>query len=227
MATGLGQYGFGVKNHRYAQAGAYFMATNPTPGTGIISGVVTSLADTTPVLLVRNNNAAGSGICIYPDFLRLHVTVVGIGHTSPKLSLKLDSSQITSRYTSGGSTITPVSSGGGSVAVAGGSGTVASTQAQVYFGAITAAAAGAAVLIDTFQLASAIEVVNDTWTVDFGSPTGSIKTALADNSTTITHGYFPTAPICIGPQQTMTAHLWAASMSTGITCQFSFGYLEK
>lgn len=227
MATGLGQYGFGVKHHRFAQAGAYFMATNPTPGTGIVSGVVTSLADTTPVLVVRNNNAAGSGICIYPDFLRLHVTVVGVGHTSPKLTLKLDTSQVTNRYTSGGSTITPVSTGGGAVSTVNSGAVVPSTQAQIYYGAITAAAAGAAVLLDTFQLASAIEVVNDTWNIDFGAGVLGVKTMLADNSTTITHGYFPTAPICIGPQQTLTAHLWAASMSTGITCQFSLGYLEK
>lgn len=218
MATGLGQFGFGVKNHRFAQGGKYFMATNPTPGTGIISGVVTSLADTTPYILVRNNNSILSGLNIYPDFLRLHVTVVGIGHTSPKLTVKLDTGQGT-RTATGGSTITPVSTGNGSA-------TLSATGAQVFIGSLTAGAAGAAVLVDTFQLASAIEVVNDTWTVDFGSPTGSIKTALADNSTTITHGYFPTAPICIGPQQVMTIHLWAASMSTGITAQASFGYIE-
>lgn len=218
MATGLGQFGFGVKNHRYAQGGRYFMATNPTPGTGIISGVVTSLADTTPYILVRNNNSVASGINIYPDFLRLHVTVVGIGHTSPKLTLKLDTAQGT-RTATGGSTITPVGTGNGTA-------TATTTNAQIFAGAITAGAAGSAVLIDTFQLASAIEVVNDTWTVDFGCPTASMKTALADNSTTITHGYFPAPPICIGPQQVMTIHLWAASMSTGITAQLSLGYIE-
>lgn len=215
MATGLGQFGFGVKNHRYSQSGKYFMATNPTPGTGIISGAVTALADTTPYIVVKNNNTVLSGICIYPDFLRLHVTVVGVGHTSPKLTVKLDTSQSVTRYTSGGSTITPVSTGGSGL-----------TNAQVFVGAITAAAAGNAVIVDTFQLASAIEVVNDTWTVDFGCPTASMKTALADNTTTITHGYFPTAPVCIGPQQHLTIHLWAASMGTGITLQPSLGYIE-
>ena len=219
MATGLGQYGFGVKNHRFAQSGRYFMATNPTPGTGLISGAVTSLADTTPYILVRNNNSVASGINIYPDFLRLHVTVVGIGHTSPKLTVKLDTGQTTTRYTSGGTAITPISTGNGAA-------TLAATGALIYFGAITAAAAGAAVLIDTFQLKTAIEVVNDTWAVDFGSPTHSVKSALADNSTTISHGYFGTAPICIGPQQHLTIHLWAASMSTGVTLQPSFGYIE-
>lgn len=216
MPTGIGQYGFGAKNHRYGTAGKYYMATNPTPGTGIISGVVTSLADTTPLLLVKNNNSVSSGVSIILDFLRLHVTVVGIGHTSPKLTLKTDTSQSTTRYTSGGTTITPVctSSRGGT------------SNAQVYFGAITAAAAGSARLIDTFQLATAIEVVNDTWSVDFGAAVCSIKSALADNSTTITHGYFPTAPIEIGPQEHFAAHIWGASMSTGITLQFSLGYIE-
>jgi hypothetical protein len=215
MATGLGQYGFGVKNHRYATAGKYFMATNPTPGTGIVSGVVTSLADTTPVLLIKNNNPVASGVKVVLDFLRLHVTVVGVGHTSPKLTLKLDRSQSTTRYTSGGSTITPVCCGGGGASLA-----------QVYFGAITAAASGDAVLLDTFQLKTAIEVVNDTFTVDFGSPTGSIKSALADNSTTISHSYFPTCPVSLDPQQHASLHFWAASNSTGVTFQFSLGYVE-
>lgn len=215
MATGIGQYGFGTKQHRYAQAGKYFMATNATPGTGLISGAVTTLADTTPLLVVKNNNTVASAIKLVPDFCRLHVTVVGIGHTSPKLSLKIDTSQTTTRYTSGGTTITPVSTGGGGA-----------TNAQVYFGAITAAAAGAALLLDTFQLATAIEVVNDTWTVDFGAAVMQPKTALADNSTTITHGYFPTCPVSLEPQQHLLLHLWAASMSTGVTLQFSFGYIE-
>lgn len=221
--TGLGQFGFGVKNHRFAQGGKYFMATNPTPGTGIISGAVTSLADTTPYILVRNNNPIASGVCIYPDFLRLHVTVVGVGHTSPKLTLKLDTAQ-GARTATGGTTITPVSTGGG--IVAGSAFSAPTTNAQIFVGALTAGAGVSAVLLDTFQLASAIEVVNDTWTVDFGSPTGSIKAALADNSTTITHGYFPTSPVCIGPQQVLTIHLWAASLGTGITAQPSLGYIE-
>lgn len=217
--TGIGQYGFGAKNHRFADAGKYFTAMNPTPGTGIISTAQTTLADTAPLLLIKNNNQIGSGINIYPDFLRLHVTVVGVGHTSPKLTVKTDqSTSNASRYTSGGSAITPVSTGGGAG--------VGASNAQVYFGAITAAAAGAAALIDTFQLASAIEVVNDTWCVDFGAAVGGPKSALADNSTTITHGYFPTAPICLTPQQHMAIHVWAASMGTGITFQFSFGYIE-
>ena len=224
MATGIGQYGFGAKQHRYAQAGKYFVATNPTPGTGIVSGVVTSLADTTPLLLLKNNNSVTSGISIIPDFIRFHVTVVGVGHTSPKLTLKIDTSQSTTRYTSGGTAITPVSTGMG--AGTNTSYAAPTTNAQIYYGAITAAAAGSGVLLDTFQLKSAIEVVNDTWRIDFGAAGESIKSALADNSTTISHACFPTVPICLAPQQHLALHLWAASMSTGITTQFTFGYIE-
>lgn len=216
--TGIRQFGFGPKMHPYADEGRYFMATNPTPGTGIISGAVTALADTTPLLLVKNNNTVASGIKMYLDVLRLHVTVVGVGHTSPKLTLKTDSSQTAARYTSGGTSIGAGVNTNADSAVA--------SAAQVYFGAITAAAAGSARLLDTFQLASAIEVVNDTWNVDFGASSMGPKAALADNSTTITHGYFPTAPIVIGPQEHFAAHLWAASMGTGITLQFSLGWIE-
>lgn len=213
--TGIGQYGFGAKQHRYADAGKYFVATNPTPGTGIVSGVVTTLADTTPLLLLKNNNAVDSGIKVALDFLRLHCTVVGVGHTSPKLTFKTDASQSTTRYTSGGTAITPVNSSGN-----------AQSNAQVYFGAITAAAAGSARLIDTFQLKTAIEVVNDTWVFNFGAADHSIKSALADNTTTISHSSFSTAPIVLAPQQHFAAHFWAASNSTGVTFQFTLGYVE-
>jgi len=112
MATGIGQYGFGAKMARYADAGKYYSFTNATPGTGIIGGVVTSLVTTTPVLVIRNGNAVGSGINCALDFLKLVVSVVGIGHTVPYVAWKIDRSQ-TVRYTSGGTQITPQASGAG------------------------------------------------------------------------------------------------------------------
>src|SRR4051812_8120308 len=103
MATGIGQYGFGSKTARYADAGDYFTLTNPTPGTGLITGVVTSLADTTPYIVFKNNNTVASGIKCHLDKIVLDCTVVGTTFSgSRKFAHKLDSSQTTARYTSGG-----------------------------------------------------------------------------------------------------------------------------
>lgn len=218
MATGIGQYGFGNKSTRYADAGKYFLATNPTAGTGLISGAVTSLADTTPYLVFKNNNTVASGIKCYLDYLRLHVTVVGVGHTRSEITFKLDSSQTTQRYTSGGTQITPVNVNADSAASSG---------AQVYAGAITAAAAGSARLLASIPLkTAAIEVVDSMWTFNFGeAPQGQIS-ALAINGATILNVHHNLHPVVVGPQEHFLAHVWAGSLGTGITFALQLGWVE-
>lgn len=220
MATGIGQFGFGAKMARYADAGVYFTATNPTAGTGVISGVVTSLADTTPLLLIKNNNASASGIKIELDYLKLQVTVVGIGHTAPHFAIKKDYSQSTSRYTSGGSTITPQPVGRTST------GAIPTSAAQIYFGAITAAAAGDARLLSSIRAKGAIEVVLDTWVLDFGGSVPQPQGGLVDNSTTISHDILNMPPVEIDPQEWAAIHWFGASLSTGTTFAFTLGYIE-
>jgi hypothetical protein len=224
MPTGLGQYGFGVKTARYAAAGKYYTAVNPTAGTGIISGVVTSLADTTPYLVVKNNNAAPAtgtaGTRIHLDQLVLDVTVVGTTFSgSRKWAHKIDYNTSRANPT-GGSTITPQPSGRGA------DGTIGTSNAQVFAGALTAAAAGDARLIESGTLCSAIEVVFSTFTFGFGDPLAQPITGLVDNSTTPMHKYFPLAPVVLAPGEMWTFHIWGASLSVGITFAFKLGYIE-
>jgi hypothetical protein len=224
MATGIGQYGFGVKQLRYAEAGKYFTATNPTPGTGIITGVVTSLADTTPYIVFKNNNPVGSKVNCYLDKLVLDCTVVGTTFSgSRKFAHKLDASQTTARYTSGGSTW-----GSGLTSPINNVNADSQNQSgvQLYVGAITAAAAGSARLIESGTLCSAIEVVFSTFVFDFGAPLVQPITGLIDNSTTVMHKYFPTAPVIVGPQEHYLFHVWGATLSVGITFGFNLGWIE-
>ncbi len=97
---------------------------------------------------------------------------------------------------------------------------------KVYFGAITAAAAGTAALLASHRIKGAIEVVLDSFVFDFGAPEGQPQNGLADNSTTISHGYFTMPPVVLGPQQTALLHYWGASMSTGTTFFVNGGYWE-
>lgn len=218
-ATNYSKLGPGVKNYNAAdQAGAYYTFTNATPGTGIISGVVTSLADTTPLLVFKNNNPVGSGVNVYLDYLKMVVSVVGVGHTAPFVALKIDRSQTVTRYTSGGTQITPQNSAASSANQNGNS--------QVYFGAITAAAAGSAALLASHRTKGAIEVVLDSFTFDFGPCEQQPQNGLADNSSTISHGYFPFPPVVLGPQQHALLHYWGASMSTGTTFFVNGAYWE-
>lgn len=225
MATGIGQYGFGVKEYRYADDGKYFTATNPTPGTGIITGVVTSLADTTPYIIFKNNNSVGSGIKCYLDTLTLDVTVVGATFSgSRKFAHKLDSSQTTARYTSGATSIHGIGQTNPINNTNADSGN--QSNALVYVGAITAGAAGAGRLIESGTLCSAIEVVFSTFVFDFGAALGQPLTGLVDNSTTPMHKYFPCAPIVVGPQEHYLFHVWGATMATGITFAYNLAWVE-
>ena len=221
IVTGNTKLGPGVKNYAAVDQGNYYTFTNATVGTGIVSGVVTSQADTTPLLLIKNNNAVSSGINIYMDKVKLVVSVVGVGHTIPYMSLKIDRSQTTTRYTSGGTAITPAASHTGAIGGGGATG-----NAQVYFGAITAAAAGSAALLASERTKGAIEVVLDSFIFDFGPAEMQPQNGLVDNSTTISHGYFPWPGVVIAPQTTMLMHYWGASMSTGTTFFVNGGYWE-
>lgn len=220
MATGIGQFGFGAKMGRYADAGAYFTSTNPTAGTGLISGAVTTLADTSPVLLFKNNNSIQSGVKCYLDFLKLQVTAVGVGHTAPHIAVKKELAPSQNRYTSGGTAIVPQPMGRNALGV------VPASAAQVYFGAITAAAAGDARLVTSIRVKGAIEVVLDTFTFDFGAPMVQPQNGLVDNSTTISHGIFNMPPVVVDPQEWVSIHWFAASLGTGTTFAFTLGHVE-
>jgi len=144
--------------------------------------------------------------------------------SSRKFAHKIDTSQSTTRYTSGATAIhgagqsNPNNNPNG--AVANGS------QALVYVGAITAAAAGAARLVESGTLCSAIEVAFSTFVFDFGAPLNQPLTGLVDNSTTPMHKYFPCSGIVLAPQEHYLLHLWGASMGTGITFGYNIGWWE-
>lgn len=225
MPSGIGQYGFGNKQYRLADAGKYYTITNPTPGTGIITGVVTSLADTTPYIVFKNNNTVLSGIKCYLDFIELDVTVVGTTFAgSRKFAHKLDASQTTTRYSSNASQT--YGSGLTNAIVNTNADSAQASAAQVYAGAITANAAGSARLVSSGTLCSAIEVVFSTFVFDFASPLRQPYTGLIDNSTTAMHKVFPTAPVVVGPQEHYLLHIWGATLSVGITFGVNMGWVE-
>ena len=111
--------------------GTYFVGTNPTPLTAIAtSGSIATYAgsDTAPVAIIRNNDGLG-GKRIYLDYLRMTMVVLPTTANSWTFTWTLDN--LPNKYTSGGSVITPVCPNMdlGAVSIA-----------QLYFGAITAAA---------------------------------------------------------------------------------------
>jgi hypothetical protein len=212
-----GRYGeryfapLGNKELFFGDEGSYFTARTPTPGTGVIGHAApTTFDETKPYLLLYN----GGQNRIYPQFLRLHDTVVSVGGSRVQFTVALDAGN---RYSSGGSALTTQNNNMDSVAA---------TQASVYAGAVVATAASATRRVtDHIVFRGTIDVVEDVYEIVFGASDGpgmggSRAATVADFSRF-------TAPVVVGPGQSLLIHQWAASQSTGPTFQVTLGYIER
>lgn len=206
-----------AKTHLYADEGTYFLATNPTPGTGLATiAAQASLADTAPFVLIKNGNPAG-GKRIYMDQLVLIATAAGTGGTAIHFAAKIDAAAGGARYTSGGSQITPVNTNGDD-------GTV--SQATVYAGAIVAAAAGNPRLLSHRLVRPVIPVVGDTYVFNFGGA-GSGVGGLVPSGTAISQQNFDVSPMIIGPGEWGQLHIWLPSQTVASSFEVELGYIER
>ena len=208
----------GGRDTAFADAGNYFFAMTPTPGTGIISGgSVQAFTETTPYLVLYNGNVGG-GPNIYPMFMRTHVTVVGAtAGVALFYTFTLDTGN---RYTSGGTALTIANT---NMANAN------SSLATINVGAITASAAsGSRRVVEHVKVKdTVVPVVHDTIVFTWGSPSGTPTSSVAGNSTTPTYTSVSLCPMVIGPGQSMVVVRWGASNTTGETNEFQLGFIEK
>src|SRR5579872_531861 len=204
------------KTHIYADEGSYFLATNPTPGTGLATiAAQASLADTAPFILIRNGNPTG-GKRIYIDQVMLIVTAPGTAGTAIHFAAKIDATP-GARYTSGGSTITPVN-------VNGDDGN--QTNATIYAGTIVATAAGNPKLLSHRLVRPVIPVIGDTYVFNFAGA-GSGVGGLVPSGTAISQQNFDVSPMVIGPGQWGQIHIWLPSQSAASSYEFELGYIER
>jgi hypothetical protein len=203
--------------------GTYFVATNTTIGTGIAT--TTSVVDdgnsgatsaqTRPLMIIQNGYSAGStNPSIYPISLKLLVTAAPTSATYWQMALRLDPIV---RYTSGGSTITPVNVNGN----LGGN-----SRAAIYFGAITAAASSStARVIANSMVNPTIPVVKDTMIVQFGNSSGDVPyiNAATVNTTKVIN----CPPVVIPPGYSLVVEMWGASNAAAPAFEFQFDYVER
>lgn len=200
-----------------ADEGSHFIATNPTPGTGIATiAALASLVDTSPFILIRNDNPVATvKTRIYLDYLKLVCTAVGTAGTAVRYAIKTDSAG--NRYTSGGSMITPVCTNRDSDR---------SSMAQIYAGALVAAAATSGRLLGHGLFRSAIPVINDSYMLNFGG-SDPAPTALVNNGATLTNANAVHPPVVIGPGQWCAIHIWLPSQSAASSWEFELSYVER
>jgi hypothetical protein len=221
----LGRYGeqhvqaqLGSKLYPLADEGSYFIARNPTAGTGIADAAAqTSLSDTAPVLFLHNNAGLGSGKRVCLDFIRLEVTAAGTAGTNLRAAIKLD--QGSSRYTSGGTGLTIVNPNMDSGNV--------SLVDQLFFGALTAAAATAqARQVWQCLCRTVIPVVGDVYLFTFGAPQQPSSGMVLEGTAQLER-VIACPPIEIGPQQQLTFHEWSASQSAAKSFEITMGWWER
>lgn len=202
----------GSKFSALAAEGSYFVATNPTPGTGIAGVAAASSFDDTQTLLhIRNTDTTKN---LHLDYLRLTVTAAGTNGTTALYAMKTDRG--VTRRTSGGTAITPVNPNAGDSSTA---------SVAMYFGPIvTAAATSDARLISNGNLrVGVIKVVGDTYLWNFGGST-QVVGAMAQAGTAVAQVVVNVAPVVLGPNDQFFLHEWAASQTVGSSYLFECGF---
>lgn len=191
--------------------GSYYVAQSPTPGTGIIGHAApTTFDETKPYLLVYN----GSTQRLYPQFLRLHDTVVSVGGARVQFTVTRDVGNL---FTSGGTAATVSNTNSESQGNASG---VVITQGAV----VCAAATSQRALLGNYCLRGTIDVVEDTYTLVFGATDGFVSGSRAATVEDLAQAL---PPVCIGPGKCLKVHQWAGSQSTGPTFEMVFGFILR
>ena len=198
-----------------ADQGNYFVATTPTPGTGIISsGSVQAYTLTTPYLVLFNNGPFN----VYPTFMRTCVSVVDV--TASAATFYTFSYNAGNQVTSGGTALTINNTNSGSAISSGVTATV---------GAITApgGAGGNKVTSHSKIRSLTVQVIHDSVTINWGHSSQSLLSTLINNTTTHSDVVFNVAPVVITPGNSLVMVRWSNSGTTGVTNEFELGFIAK
>jgi hypothetical protein len=207
----------GSKMHALADEGSYFVATNPTIGTGV-AGIAAAdgFDDLETLAFLRNTESSSTGKRLYLDYILLRPTAAGTNGTNFSFAMKIDKGN--NRFASGGSAITPVSPNMDSVAA---------SVATLRFGAVVTTAASAdARIVASGLLRSVIKVVGDTYLFDFGASTRNLGAHIVAG-TAIANIIVPCPPVVVGPNQMFLLHEFAASQSAAASYTFEMGWYER
>lgn len=204
-----------TKSSTLAADGQYFLAVSPTPGTGIASlAAPTAFDDTKPFILINNAHESKK---LTLDYIKLTCTAPGTGGSALHYGVKTDGTNAL-RYTSGGSSLTPVNVNQGSSGA---------SSAVVKCGAIVAiAVSSAARLLGHSVLRPVIPVIGDTYLFVFGGYFGAGLGGQAVAGTAVANVVVPHAPVVIPPAGWFALHLWLPSQSASSSYEVELGYIE-
>lgn len=195
--------------------GSYIVYTNPTAGTGIVTPMIAAFDNTLPTLLIKNTDTTQSGRRVYLDYVKMQLSVIGGGApTILKYAFYIDYIE---RYGSGGTLLNGISPNGDKIA---------DNKAKVYFGAITAIAAGNDKrLIANGVIRTVANVIGDTYLFTFGAKSPSLGN---NELATVCNIQIPCPPVCLGAGQVLLLHLGnTGETTTGKTYLVDIGTYER
>ena len=222
------------RKHFSTDLAAYWLAQNPTPGTGFAMGITTSYSAQAPFITMFNSAPVTTGIQqatvtnpkrMYLDYIRLINSAVGASSTSGHIVAVMDSGN---KYVSGtASTPTPVNMLY-DVTLAPASQPLTSVM-TINVGPITAAASTAPRLAGRAVLRSAASpawVLYDEIVLHFGEDdTGEPQGVTATTATRI-DVFMP--PVILGPQATfLLCPFNVANAVTAPSFEYEIGYWER
>ena len=195
-----------------------FVATNPTPGTGIASLAASTSRSATVALMNVFNGAATNGTepyVIRPVYLRLMANAAASSATACYLSIYLDEVQ---RYSTGGSAITEQAL----IQSAEADFTDPTSKATIHFGLLTLDGATDENLVANVRAQDGALAIDDVITLWFGDGAAS-----GGGTTMIESADIVVPPMFIRPGAGMSIHQWGASQTNDPEFEFEFFYIEK
>lgn len=202
----------GAGNWVFADEGSYYVGNNATLATGIAGHAAPVVADTDTKALFHLFNGSTKNVVM--DYLFTEVTAAGTAGTITYSVAYIDNKGATA-LTSGGTTITPVSS------LSNGAGQPAGIVTT--FGACVTAMT-ASVKVGQQIAREVIPVVQDTLLMKFGAVSGQAHSALTTAGTATNHLVQLFAPIVIAPGGNLNIAHISPSQSAARSYQVSFGY---
>lgn len=199
-----------------ADLGAYYVAST-VPGTGLLGHAVsTTLVETKAIFLCANTGPTST---VYPQYLRMTMTVLPVGNTQQQFTVALDQGNRFSAFVAGNA-LSVVNVNNASLNSSG---------AVVAAGAITLTAnTNNRRLVGHRQFRpTVIGVVGDVYQWSWGSGELVDPSGLPTDGTARAHIYYNSSPIVLPPGTMMAIHAWGATFSTGATYEYEFGYVEK
>jgi hypothetical protein len=216
-----GQVGLLNPRQMLAGAGKYFVATNPTPGTGVLFGTVTAFSATADGLFtISNNNPTGSDVNIYLDYLTLNMS--GTAPTATTVLKMAVFNEVGIVAPSAGNVaITPRNvkvGGANSNAVINGFSSAAMT---------IPAAVGSRTLVSNISIPTSLGITGDSYVVQFGGDPSATAPLTAVRATAASRIVVAASPVTIAPQTTAIIDAWWLTQATnGPTFEFEIGYAE-